>query len=191
MCGYIKKLPSEKKALVLLLTLVVLAAVVGYYREKPQLPTIKPVVMTPASAVKNVPVEAVAVKNLKIYKKSALQKKVQLPEEVLADDNQQVTAVVDVPPTEGGAEVSSVTDVVTGETRIYAREKPLPFLDFENEKRIGVGYGVGTQGATAKIFASWSFLRVGHTHLSVEGEVNSSALRDPEAKASVVMDYRF
>lgn len=183
----IKELPSETKALLLMLCLCVLSVVAGYFQDSP--PPLSKKEFTappPITGTISVPKESITLPAVRVYKKKEIAKKVDLPKEVLADDKKEVTATAELPPTKGGAEVISVIDEA-GNTKIYAKEKPLPFFQFIDEKRIGAGYGITTKGQQAKVYGEWSFLRVGSMHLGIQGEANSL----PEAKVFAVIDYRF
>lgn len=186
----VKALKGETKAFLILLVLLVCSLFYGWYLPDEKLPTKTPIALPAVSSVNSVPKVEVPVPKLKVYKKPDIGKKVALPLAVITDDNKQVTAVVDVPPSRGGTEVISVTDIETGDTVIHAREKELPLLAFETMKRIGVGYGVGTSGMEAKAFGEFTFARIGAFYLSAYAEINAGAVRAPEAKVLATVDYR-
>ena len=190
MWEWLKTLSLESKITSVLVALLLVAILFAWYHPENKLPTKIPVVLPAISSVVSVPKEVVNVPKLKVYRKSNIAKKVILPADVVTDPNKQVTAVVDVPPSPAGAEVTAVVDVVTGDTVLLAREKELPLLAFETMKRIGVGYGVGTAGTEAKVFIEYTFARVGNFYLSVYAEVDAGAVRAPEAKALATVDYR-
>jgi len=81
-----------------------------------------------------------------------------------------------------------VLDTKTGESKLIAKQQPVPFIDFENKKEIGVRYGATIKnGMEADIYGRWDFLRIGNVHLGVYGEANTSG----DAKAMVGISYRW
>lgn len=189
--GKLKELSSRTKALLVVLIFAVSAMIYEWYHPKTALLTKQPIQLAPTKAVESVPKVEVPVKFVKVYNKAAVVKKVTLPQEVKDDSQKEVTAVVDLPPSKGGTEVVSVLDKTSGETRIFAMEKSLSLFAFENDKRIGVGYGIGTNGQEGKVFAEWKFLRVGSVHVSTTGEISASQNKNPAAKAFVLATYEF
>lgn len=186
----IKALKGETKAMIVMAVLMLSAMIYGYYHENTKLPTKTPVVLPTTHAAESVAKDVVTVP-LKVYRKPDIGKKVKLPEGVLDDPHKQIPAVSDVPPSTGGTEVVAIVDTITGDVTLNARAKELPLLGFENQKRIGVGYGIGTEGTEAKVFCSWTYARVGKVYLSAEGEINARTAKTPEAKAMATLDYRF
>ena len=170
MLDYIKNMKNENKAFALVLVVVALGMLYGWYESKPKLSQTVSTQMPTTRAASKVEKVDIEIPKVKVYKKSELSKKVILPEEVKADDNKEVTAVVDVPPSKGGAEVISVINKTTGETTLFAREKPRSLMAFENDKSIALGYGVGTRGTVMKLEGEYGFARVGNFHLSVQAE---------------------
>lgn len=187
MIDYLKNLSTETKAMLCVLSLLIVSLVMSWY-DVPQPTNRKPTLVPSAPSVEDVPVDTVPAKKVKVLRKKELGKKVPLPPEVSENENKQVTAVVDLPPSRGGTQVMAVTDVEEGSTQIYAKEKPLPLIGFPNSKRIGAAYGTTTHGAPEiKVYGEYTFFRMGEVYLGVQAEVNSR----PEAKAFVAVDYRF
>jgi hypothetical protein len=185
-------LSPNRQALIFFGLLMLASALYGWYSRPTLLPTQQFTTMAPSALVKGVSTSTVSVPKLKTFSKTELAKKVNIPLEVMSSASKNVTAVVELPPSRGGTEVVSVVDSVTGETSILAKEKPLPLFGFENQKRIGVGVGFATgrdvkNVQEVKVFAEWTFVRVGGAYGSVQAEVNTNS----EAKAFVALDYRF
>jgi hypothetical protein len=129
---------------------------------------------------------------VKVLPKDKVDKKVPLPPEIKNDTRKEITATAEAPPSETGTDIISVVDTTTGETTISTKPKPADFIEFENKRRLGVGYGVSTNGGpTGKIFGEWTFLRVAGAHVGIQAELNSTFSKSPEAKAYAVIDYRW
>lgn len=187
----LRNLRTETKAFLLLFTVMVGGVIFGVSLSDSPLPPLKPTIATVSPKVSSVKKEVVAVPALKVYKKSEVVKKVEIPDAIKNDPNKQITAVVDTKPSKGGSEIVAVVDVVTGETIITERPKPIPLFEFVNEKKIGAGYGVGTAGNTAKLFVAYDAIRVDKFHLGLQAEAVLSELRSPTANAMVTVDYRW
>jgi len=189
-----KQLPAERKALSLFVFLGVLAMIAAWYDTTPT-PTATPRMMAPAPPIsgtdvpkQNTPLKTGTVKTIPKKKVSTT---VDLPAEILDGGEIEVTDTAQAPPSENGTRVISTINVTTGDTRIYTQPNPPSLFAFENKRRIGVGYGLSTQGPTAKVFAEWTFLRVGSFHVSAQAELAASEARSPEAKMLAVIDYRW
>lgn len=185
-------LSTEYKAFSLFIPLIILAIIFGWYSSSPTPLTNE---FTEATSIKgtNVPKVDTPVTNgtVKVLPKKVVKKAIpDLPAEI-DKPNIEITATADVPPSANGVDVVSTIDTTTGETKIAVKEHKASFFAFKNERRIGAGYGTGTNGPTAKIYADYGFLRVGNVHFSVQGEIRSTTTKAPEANAFIQADYRF
>ncbi|BCS54061.1 hypothetical protein [Geobacter sp. SVR] len=187
-----KQLPARTKALLLFLVLAIISMLFTWY--SPEVPASRTYAQAPAiKGTANLPKTAVPVVGgtVKVLPKKLVNKVTPLPDEVINDDEKEVTATGEIPPSENGSKVVSVIDTKTGDTVLITKVNPPPLFAFENKRRIGVGYGIGTAGPTAKLFGEYTFLRVGNFHLSAEAEINATATRQTEAKAMAQIDYRW
>lgn len=183
-----KGMSAEKKALLLFVALMLISALTGWYQHTPKLPTTEPQILATSPAVQKVPKVTQQIGTVKVLDKQKLTTKVPLPEEVKKDDTKQVSAVSVVPSSDNKTEVTAVIDLNTKETTLYAREIPPAFMAFESKGRIGAGYGIKQNGVNVtKVYADWSFLRIGDVRLVVQGEINS----DREAKAFAAVEGHF
>lgn len=185
-----KALSSKSKVLCLLIPLMVIAAVVAWYKPSP-IPAGPGFIEPPPISGTDVPKVDKPVKGgkVKVIPKDDVEDSVEdLPEEI-KKPNTEVLATAKLAATENGYEVISTINTDTGESKLSAKELTPPLFAFENKKRIGAMYGVGSGGPVAGVFGEWSFLRVGNVHVSVQGELR--ATKTPEAAASVLLDYRF
>ena len=103
------------------------------------------------------------------------------PDWFTKDDNYQLTAIGDVPPYEGITRVASVMDVKTGESRLIQNRQPLSFIEFLNEKEIGMTYGTDIE-----LYGRWTFLRVGSFHAAAYASANKD-----KQMAGLQVSYRW
>jgi hypothetical protein len=99
----------------------------------------------------------------------------------------QVTATADLPKAENGHQVVSILDTETGITTLIAKEKPAPWLEFDNALVAGIRYGVNHRlEQSGTVYGSWEFLRVKDFHMLGYGEINTNA----EGKVQADLQYR-
>jgi hypothetical protein len=128
------------------------------------------------------PERIVTIEKIKIVEKLVL------PPSIADDPNKVITGNADIGPSEGGTSVVSVLDVVTGETEIIAKEKPVSLFGFPSNIEAGVRYGLSTQDLQqAVVNAKWDFLRVGSFYVGIYGEINSK----PSASAMLAITHKF
>lgn len=134
----------------------------------------------------------VPVERIVVLEKTAVAEKIELPPEVKQEETKQVTATAELPPHEGKTNVVSVVDTRTGETELLAKQEPLPFMDLESRKEIGIRYGFDSAAdrpgkMTPVVFGRWEFLRIGNAHLGFYGEANGRG----DSQAMVSLTYRW
>jgi len=111
-----------------------------------------------------VPVEKVIV-----IEKEKLVTKRELPDWLKNDNNLQVTSIGLVDPYKGKTEILSMIDLNTGENKLLQRRLRLSFIQFLNEKEIGVRYGTEFTG-----FAKYTFLRIGDFYISGHAQLGNT-----------------
>ena len=184
-----KGVSGGAKALVIITQLVVLALLASWYDEAP---VVSPTVYVAHPAIKGtaVPKVFVPVTSVKVIPKSVVKKALpNLPPE-LDEENIEVTDTAEVPASENGTKVISTINTVTGETTLITKPNARALMAFENRWRVGIGYGVGTEGTTAKLFGEYTAARVGNFHIGAQAEIVTTTYRSPEAKILAVIDYR-
>ena len=187
MFAFFRNLSGAGKALTIGLVVLATSMFYSYQVEQPA-HTKHFTEAPPIKKAAPLPKEEIPVEKVVVLKKDAAVKKITLPAAVADDPAKQITGTASLRPSKGGSDVVAVIDTVSGETTILSREKPLPLLGFENQKRIGMGYGYTTQGLPeTKLYGEYTFIRIGNVYGSVYGEVNSGA----EAKAFAHIEYRF
>ena len=136
----------------------------------------------------------VPVKQVEVIDKAPASKKLSLPDSIKNDDNKQITVTGEVKPdrNKGDIQAVAVLDTSTGKSTMFMKQKYLPLFGFENEKEIGVRYGIAISlagdiaPASAEIFGRWTFARVGAMHLAVYGEASQR-----QAQAMIEGSYRW
>lgn len=185
-------LPMQSKAFLLVLLLPLLALVINWYKPDPK-PVATPVYTQaqPSKDVASVPKKKMPLKQgATVLDKEKLKDKVDLPPEVEEGDD-EVTSVTEAPPSDTKTTIVTTIDPNTGNTKVYVKPEKPDLFEFENKKRIGVGYGYSTEGTHARVLGDWTFFRVGAFHLSVAGEVNAVTNHAPDAKVLGIVDYRW
>lgn len=125
-----------------------------------------------------------------VLDKEQASEKLALPEDIKRDPARQITASGEIAPYEGKTDVLAVLNTGSGESSIIAKQRPLPFVDFESKKEIGIRYGYSTKATTnyeGAVYGRWDVLRIGPVHLGVYGEVNTTG----DAKAQVSAGYKW
>lgn len=174
----------------MLAALAITAAVVSWYRDQhPAVISRTEYVKVPEiKTVTKIKTVKVPVKEVVTIEKEVVVEKLMLPDEVAKDTDKQVITTGEVTPYEGKTNVVAVLDTQTGESKLIAKQQPMPFIDFENKKEIGVRYGATIKnGMEADIYGRWDFMRIGNIHLGVYGEANTSG----DAKVMGSISYRW
>ena len=147
----------------------------------------------PIPAAKNIATVQLPAKKIIALEKKAVSKKLKLPEAIAGDDQKQIIATAQIPETDttGKTDIVAVLDTQQGTTELLTKQQPLSFFGFENEKAIGLRYGISADTASlhreADIYGRWDFLRTGSVHWGLYGEVNSRG----DGKAMISAEYRF
>ena len=150
-----------KYAYILVVTLAIAAAVVGWYRPKPE-PQKEYVEVEVPKYVKVIQkVEVPGPEKIVVVEKQVLSTKTELPAWVKDNSDEQVLVVGELAPWKGKTEVISTLNTNTGVGRIISKRIPLPFIDFQNDKEIGLTYGTDVE-----IYGRWTFLRVGNIYVA-------------------------
>ncbi len=127
--------------------------------------------------------QTVTVEVIKVITKTEIKEK--WPDWFTGDPNQQLTAIGLIEPYRGKTECASIINLGTGESRIVAKQLPVPFFGFDNTKHIGAIIGNGFA-----VDAGWSFARVGNSYFGIAGAFASAAGQSVSV-AGVSMRYEF
>lgn len=184
------KISTKTKLISLLIVLITASLLYKWYSpstsQEPTMVTEAPT----AKAVDSIPKKEVPMKKLVVYDKKQVAKKVNLPDSVVDDLDEEVTSVSDVAASKAGVTVTTVVDKETGITKVYQEPKKLPLFGLGGEARVGVGYSVGTGGPEVNVHGQYDFFRAGNFYGHVRGEVyQKSKGGTTEARGTVGVDY--
>lgn len=164
-----------------------------WYGNKPKLPQ-QWQEAPPAQQVAGMPkVDHKAPPKVKVLPKKVASKKLDLPEDVAQDDQQQIIATADIAPAPDGATAVAVMDMITGDSNILIKAKPRPLFAFLRSGAAGVRYGISSQGEQqAAVFVRQDVLRVTEVYLSLTAEARTVPTSGKsEAFAGVEIGYRW
>jgi hypothetical protein len=184
--------------LMFLMLLATVSAIRAWYieRNKPpvsqieyvKVPEIKEVIKVKRVEVPG-PERIVTVEKIKIVEK------LKLPEWFATNTDEQAIATGEVQPYEGKTNVVATLNTKTGVGGIIAKQEPLSFVGFSNDKELyaKAGYSTNTE-LQVTIGAEWRFVRIGKIKVGVFGEgrayfKNTSDRQNTEAIGGVVLTY--
>lgn len=152
---------------------LIVAAGCAYLKFKPSLPS---VLAEPSKDLAKVDKETLKCKDLIVYKDKA-KKELGLPETSKADPYQKVLAATQVRPNERPTTVSAVLNTGTGQTLMYQRLDPLPWLAFNRRATLGAAYGVKNEhdGAVLRVYGKLELLQVKAMRLGLLGDVDNAS----------------
>lgn len=179
------------------LSLGILAVVAGggyafWFFTRPPVDTTVAVIAKPAPVIAKVKKKVIKPKQVVVYAEEA-KAKLRLPTSVLNDNTQHVTGATTVTPTERRVTVTSVLDEKTGETTVYTKPEPYPWIAVESrgEARFDMGYKLTRESIVPKPIGR---LSVVHDFVQVKGfhaGVNVALDTDGAAFAGVGIGYRW
>lgn len=105
-----------------------------------------------------------------IIKKDQVLDEYSLPDAIAQDDAMEVTAAGEIAPYAGVTLATAVYNSVSGTTKLYSRQEPIPFIGFPNDFALGFRYGL-TETAF-EVYADWQPLRVGKWYAGLYAEGN-------------------
>lgn len=119
------------------------------------------------------------------YPKAQAVKRLQLPQEVADDPDQQVISSADLKPSKGGYTTATVLDTRSGEAVTRVTEKPRQLFELGGQTEIGLRFGISTRGnQQMAVYARQDLLRIGIVSIAGYGEANAGS-GNPEAKAMI------
>jgi len=89
-----------------------------------------------------------------------LKKDLDLPKKVVADETKQVATAIQVHAAMHAHTVTAVKDLDDGETELFVRHDPLPWLAFDHSKYISVTYAYDNDGPITMVGAGMSLMQV-------------------------------
>jgi hypothetical protein len=115
---------------------------------------------------------AVPCTTLQVYS-GAAKSKLHLPAPVVADPNKHIVAAITAPASSHAQTVTAVTDANTGETLLYTRAEPLPWISFKRHGEIGLAYGYQGSQLVTQLEASYDLMQIKMMKFGVTGQVES------------------
>lgn len=156
---------------VMLLGGAIVAGGAWWNANKPSLPS---TLANPSKDLQKVAKRKIECQPVIIYTDVA-KKAVGLPETVKADTEQHVLAATQVKPNERPVTVSAVLDTGTGQTSMYQRVDPLPWLSFDRRWRFGAFYGLSdSENGLILGVAQYQFAQIKRVNITAHGQVDTS-----------------
>lgn len=113
--------------------------------------------------------------------------KLGLPETVQQDTAKKVTATGKLRAEERDYTLSAVLDVQTGDSQVYARPAPLPWLGPGRQGAIGLAYGLKNSQLTGRLYARQDLVQVKALHAGGLATLDT----DAEWFAGGYVEWRF
>lgn len=170
----------------LILAAVVVAAAVWTFWPRTEPEVGQSVALQPATEVRTVEKIIERVKYVKVYP-AKVKAKLDLPAPVVADAEKKVTATGKLKAEGRDYTLAAVLDVATGESEVYARPDPLPWLGPGRRGAIGIAYGLANGEPTGKLYAQHDLLQVKALHAGARAEVDQRG----EYWVGATLEYRW
>lgn len=162
----------QKRTAVILIAAGLFAALVAWtFWPHPQPEVGKAAPLPPAREVREVEKVRTEVKVVYVYP-DKVKARLDLPAEVAADPARKVIATGKLDAEERPYTLSAVLDTGTGDSQVYARPDPLPWIGPGRRGAVGLAYGVGNNGPTGKLYAQHDLLQVKALHAGTRAEVD-------------------
>lgn len=115
--------------------------------------------------------------------------KLHLPEEVQKDDNKQVTATGKLKAEERDYTLSAVTDLKSGQSSVYARPDPLPWIGPGRQSVVGLSYDYKMPDGqwVGSLYGRQDLIQIKKIHGGVRGSIDT----DATGEVGVYAEYRF
>lgn len=110
-----------------------------------------------------------------------------LPQDVQQDAGKKVVATGKLEAEERDYTLSSVLDIQTGQSEVYARPDPLPLIGPGRQGAIGVAYGIKNGEPVARVYARHDLIQIKALHAGAIGMVD----QDSEWFAGGYLELRF
>ncbi len=110
-----------------------------------------------------------------------------LPQDVVADPAKKAIATGKLEAEERPYTLTAVLDTETGESQVYARPDPLPWIGPGKRGAVGMAYGLKDGEPTGKIYGYHDLVRVKAIHAGARAEIDQRG----EYWAGIYAEYRF
>lgn len=151
-------------------------------------------VAAPAKAVAGmIKEEVTGPAKIKVLPKKQASKKLDLPEDVTNDDNQQVIDTADIPVLPNGGTSVTIQNTATGDSKTLIKANPAPLFAFLRTGAVGGRFGITNTGdQQATLFVRQDVARVATVHLSATVEARTTLKsRASEGLVGVEISHRW
>lgn len=156
------KLPSLNQFIAAGAVIVAALALWTFWpREKPEVNVAAP--LPPAKEVRTVEKIIERPKLVYVYP-DKVKGSLGLPDQVKDDASQKVTATGKLKAEERDYTLSAVLDTVTGDSQVYARPDPLPWIGPGRQGAVGIAYGMKNGEPTGRLYARHDLLQIKALH---------------------------
>lgn len=151
------------------------AAIVAY-RYWPQAPVTAPsnaraVEATPAAPIRHAERVTITPPKMRVYK-PGVKATLKLPDSIIEDTTKHVTAAATVPADDRPQTVTTVYDAETGESRIYVKEEPLPWLARDTHGELGMYVGIKNGERTTRLQVRQGLIQVKAMHVGAIASID-------------------
>lgn len=159
----------HRAALIGFVAVVIAAAWTFWPREKPEVGVAAP--LPPAVEVRTIEKIIERPKIVYVYPDKVKQD-LGLPADHIADASKKVIATGKLDAEDRPYTLSAVLDIETGDSQVFARPDPLPWIGPGRRGAAGMAYGLSNGEPTGKIYAQHDLLQVKALHAGARAEVD-------------------
>lgn len=179
------KLPTLNQTIALAAVIVAGLALWTFWpREKPPVNVAAP--LPPAAEVRTVKQIVVQPKLVYVYP-DEVKAKLGLIEEIAKDPDKKVTATGKLKAEERDYTLSAVLDTETGESQVFARPDPLPWIGPGRQGAVGLAYGLKNGEPMGRLYARHDLVQVKALHAGAAATLD----QDGEWFAGGYVEWRF
>lgn len=174
----------DRRILAAIAVLLALAAWTFWPRPVPEVG--QAVALPPAKEVRTVEKIIERPKIVYVYPQKTKQA-LNLPPDVVADPAKKVITTGKLDAEEREYSLTAVLDTETGDSHVYARPEPLPWIGPGKRGAVGMAYGMKNGEPVGMLYAEHDLLRVKALHAGARGQVDTTG----EWFAGGYVEYRF
>jgi hypothetical protein len=152
---------------------VLLALIAWTFWPRPVPEVGQAVALPPAKEVRTVEKVVERVKYVKVYPPE-VKAKLNLPPAVVRDEGKKVIATGKLDAEEREYSLTAVLDTETGDSHVYARPEPLPWIGPGKRGAVGMAYGMKNGEPVGMIYSYQELLRIKNLNAGVRGELDQA-----------------
>lgn len=158
--------------LYIILALVLMALIAATFWPRPKPVVGESVALPPAKEVRTVEKIIERPKVVYVYPQKAKQA-LNLPQDVVADQAKKAIATGKLDAEEREYSLTAVLDTETGDSQVYARPEPLPWIGAGRRGSVGVAYGLKNGEPAGMLYGQHDLLRIKAMHAGARGQVDT------------------